>query len=171
MPQFEQVEVFTPLLFWSLVSFAIFLFLLWKFAFPPILKALEERTARIRADLKNAEDLKVEAERLKQEFEQQLKTAHDKANTIVQLAQEEARKLQEKTLSETQAKCRQLQKDTEHEILTSRNKLLKEIRDYVADLTILSTERILRRTLNEDDKKRLVEESIEEVLKSLEHRA
>ncbi len=171
MPQFEQVEVFTPLLFWSLISFAIFLFLLWKFAFPPILKALEERTSKIRTDIQSAEDLKVEAEKLKLDFEAQLKTAHEKAATIVSLAQEEARKISEKTISDTQAKCRQIQKDTEHEILTSRNQLMSEIRDYISVLTVASTEKVLRRTLNDDDKKRLVDESIEEVLSNLEQKA
>jgi len=171
MPQFEQLEVFSSLLFWSLISFGIFLYLLWKFAFPPILKVLEDRQARIRTDLKSAEDLKVQAEKLRLDFETQLKTAHDKASTIVQLARDEARKIQEKTISETQAKCRQLQKDTEHEIMTTRNKLLKEIRDYVADLTIASTEKVLRRSLNNDDKKRLVDDSIDEVLRNMEQKA
>ena len=171
MPQFEQVEVFTPLLFWSLISFAIFLFLLWKFAFPPILKALEDRQARIREDLKSAEDLKIEAEKMRQDFETQSKTAHEKASTIINLAQEEARKISEKTISDTQAKCRQLQRDAEHEILTTRNKLLKEIREYISVLTIASTEKILHRSLNDDDRARLVEESIDEVLSSMEEKA
>ncbi len=168
MPQFNQVEVFSSLIFWSLLSFAIFLFLLWKFAFPPILKALEERASKIKTDLKSAEDLRAEAEKMKQDFETQLKTAQEKAGTIVTLAQEEARKIQEKTISETQAKCRQIQKDTEHEIQTSRNKLLTEIREYGSVLTIASTEKVLRRTLSDDDKKRLVDDSIEEVLTSLD---
>ncbi len=171
MPQFEQVEVFTPLLFWSIISFAIFLFLLWKFAFPPILKALEERTSKIQTDIQSAEDLKVEAEKLKLDFEAQLKTAHEKATTIVSLAQEEARKISEKTISDTQAKCRQLQKDAEHEILSTRNQLLKEIREYIAVLTVASTEKMLHRTLSDDDKNRLVNESIEEVLSNLEQKA
>lgn len=171
MPQFEQTAVFTPLLFWSLISFAIFLFLLWKFAFPPILKALEERTSKIRTDIQSAEDLKVEAEKLKLDFEAQLKTAQEKAATIVSLAQEEARKISEKTISDTQAKCRQIQKDAEHEILTSRNQLMSEIRDYISVLTVASTEKVLRRTLSDDDKKRLIDESIEEVLSNLEQNA
>lgn len=168
MPQFEQVAVFSSLIFWSLISFGIFLLLLKKFAFPPILKALEERQEKIRADLKSAEDLRAEADKLKRDFNDQLRTAHEKASTIVQLAQEESRKIQEKTLSETLAKCRQMQKDAEHEILSSRNKVLREIRDYVSELTVASTEKILGRVLKEDDHKRLVEESIDEVLQSME---
>ena len=168
MPQFEQVSVFTPLMIWSVVSFILLLFLLAKFAFPPILKMLEEREKKIAGDIQGAEDLKTEAEKLKREFEEQLKTAHEKANTIIQLANEESRKSQDKALEETQAKCRQMLKEAEHEIQTSRNKILAEIRGYVSALTVTSTEKILKRALTEDDKKRLVDESIDEVASSLE---
>ena len=171
MPQFEQVSVFSSLMFWSVISFVLLLFLLKKYAFPPILEMLEERQKKIEGDIKDAEGLRAEAEKLKQEFNAQLKTAHDKANTIVQLANEEARKIQDKTLNETQAKVRQMQKEAEHEIQTTRNKLLAEIRDYVSALTITSTEKILKRAMAEEDKKRLVDESIDEVVKSLEQKA
>jgi len=171
MPQFEQVSVFASLGFWSVVSFVLLLVLLGKFAFPPILQALEAREKKIAGDIKGAEDLKMEAEKLKRDFEEQLKTAHDKASTIVQLATEESRKIQEKTLSETQAKCRQMQKETEHEIQTSRNQILAEIRGYVSALTITSAEKILKRALTDDDKKRLVDDSIDDVIKSLEKQA
>ncbi len=171
MPQLEQVSVFTPLVIWSFISFGILLFLLKKFAFPPIMRMLEEREQKIAGDIQGAEDLKIEAEKLKRDFEAQLKTAHEKASTIVQLANDEARKIQEKTLGETQAKCRQMQKETEHEIQTSRNEILSEIRNYVSALTITSTEKILKRTLTDQDKKRLVDESIDEVVKSLEKQA
>ncbi len=170
MPQFEQVSVFTSLIFWSVISFGLLLFLLKKYAFPPILEMLEARQKKIEGDIQSAEGLKKEAEKIKQDFEAQLKTAHEKATTIVQLANEEARKIQDKTISETQAKVRQMQKEAEHEILSTRNKLLAEIRDYVSTLTIASTEKILKRSLGEEDKKRLVDESIEEVVESLDQR-
>ncbi len=171
MPQFEQVPVFSSLIFWSVISFVILLILLAKFAYPPILAMLDTREKKISGDIQGAENLKTEAEKLKRDFEEQLKTAHSKATTIVQLAGEEARKIQEKTLGETQAKCRQMQKETEHEIQTSRNEILAEIRGYVSELTIISAEKILKRVLTDDDKKRLVDESIDEVVSSLEKQA
>ena len=171
MPQFEQVSVFASLGFWSVVSFILLLIVLAKFAFPPILKILEEREQKIAGDIQGAEDLKAAAEKLKREFEEQLKTAQEKAATIVQLANEESRKNQEKALEETQAKCRQMLKEAEHEIQTSRNQILAEIRGYVSALTITSAEKIMRRALTEDDKKRLVDESIDEVVSSMEKQA
>ncbi|MEE8541789.1 MAG: F0F1 ATP synthase subunit B [Desulfobacterales bacterium] len=167
MPQFQQIEIFSTLIFWSIVSFGIFLFVMKKYAFPPIFAILEAREKKISGDLKSAEDIKAAAEQLKLDFENQLQTAHDKANTIVQLAHEQTRKLQEKSMDETQAKCRQMLKETEHEIQTSRNKILAEIQGYVSALTITSAEKVLKRALTEDDKKRLVDESIDDVVSSL----
>lgn len=58
MPQFEQVEVFSSLIFWSLLSFGLLFVLLKKYAFPPILDALDDREKKIRADIEGAEKLK-----------------------------------------------------------------------------------------------------------------
>ena len=170
MPQFEQVAVFGSLIFWSLLSFAILFFLLKKFAFPPILEALEEREKKIRKDIEDSEKLKEDAQTIKKDLEETLKAAHGKAETIVQLAQDEAKKFQEKNLQETEAKVRQVQKDAEQEIQSSRDKLLQEMRSYTAALTIASTEKFLKKALGDEDKKRLVEESIEQVIQELEKR-
>ena len=170
MPQFEQVSVFGSLIFWSLLSFAILFFLLKKFAFPPILEALEEREKKIRKDIEDSEKLKEDAQTIKKALEETLKAAHGKAETIVQLAQDEAKKFQEKNLQETEAKVRQVQKDAEQEIQSSRDKLLQEMRSYTAALTIASTEKFLKKALGDEDKKRLVEESIEQVIQELEKR-
>ena len=170
MPQFEQVSVFGSLIFWSVISFAILFFLLKKFAFPPILEALEDREKKIRSDIQDSEKLKEDAQTIKKELEETLKAAHGKAETIVQLAHDEAKKLQEKNLQETEAKVRQVQKDAEQEIKSSRDKLLQEMRSYTAALTIASTEKFLKKALGDEDKKRLVEESIEQVIQELEKR-
>jgi F-type H+-transporting ATPase subunit b len=170
MPQFEQVSVFGSLIFWSLLSFGILFFLLKKFAFPPILDALEEREKKIRDDIQDSEKLKEDAQTIKTELEETLKAAHGKAETIVQLANDEAKKLQAKNLQETEAKVQQVLKDAEQEIQSSRDKLLQEMRSYTAALTIASTEKFLKKALDDADKKKLVEESIEQVIQELEKR-
>ena len=170
MPQFEQIEVFHSLIFWSLVSFALLFFLLKRFAFPPILEVLEERENKIRSEIADAEKLRHEAEELKADLGRELKNAHEKANTIIQMAGEESKKIQEKSIQETQTKVRQMQNDAEQEIQITRNKLLNEIRSYTAALTIASTEKMLKKSLNDEDKNRLIDESIEEVLREMESR-
>ncbi|NIY18819.1 MAG: ATP synthase F0 subunit B, partial [Nitrospinaceae bacterium] len=63
MPQFEQISVFSSLIFWSFVSFLLLFFVLKRYAFPPILDALEERRKKIQSDLGDAEKLKTEAQK------------------------------------------------------------------------------------------------------------
>ena len=142
MPQFEQVSVFGSLIFWSIISFGLLFFLLKKYAFPPILQALEAREEKIRAEIQESENLKKEAQNLKEKLEKEFRGAHQKAESIVQ-----------------------------REIETSRNKLLHEIRAYTAQLTIASTEKFLQKALDDKDKKRLADESIEEVIREMEARA
>ena len=168
MPQFEQIEVFQSLAFWSLVSFALLFFLLKRYAFPPILEALEERENKIRTEISDAEKLRQEAQELKADLEKELKNAHEKANTIVQMAGNESKKIQEKTIQETQTKVRQMQSDAEQEIQIAQNKLLNEIRGYTAALTIAATEKVLKKSLGDEDKKRLIDESIEDVLREMD---
>lgn len=103
-----------------------------------------------------------------EDLERELKNAHEKATTIVQMATGEAKKIQEKTLEETQAKVKQMQNDMEREIEASRNKLLGEIRSYTAALTIASTEKFLKKTMDAADRKKLAEESIEEVIREMQ---
>jgi len=167
MPQFEQIAVFQSLIFWSVLSFAILFFILKKFAFPPILSALDERDKKIRGDIEESEKLKQDVEGIKLSLEKKLKAAHEKAETIVQLAQDESKKLQEKTVQETEAKVKQVQREAEQEIESSRNKILQEIRGYTAALTIASAEKFLKKSLNDSDKKRLADESIEQVSREL----
>jgi F-type H+-transporting ATPase subunit b len=168
MPQFEQVSVFGSLIFWSVISFAILFFMLKKFAFPPILAALDDREKKIRGDIEASEQLKQDVEKIKIDLEEKLAAAHGKAETIVQLAQDEAKKLQEKTVQETEAKVKQVQREAEQEINSSRSKLLQDIRSYTAALTIDSTEKFIKKALDDSDKKRLVDESIEQVIQELE---
>lgn len=167
MPQLEQTSVFASLIFWSFVSFGVLFFLLKKYAFPPLLEILEEREKKIRGDIQGAEQLKLDAQKLKEDFERQLIAAHDKASTIVQMATDESKKIQERALRETQAKVKQMQKDAEQEIQAARNKLFGEIRSYTAALTIASAEKILKKAIGEADRSRLVDESIEEVTREI----
>lgn len=167
MPQLEQTSVFASLIFWSFVSFGLLFFLLKKYAFPPLLEILEEREKKIRGDIQGAENLKLEAQTIKQSLERELGAAHERAATIIQMATDESKRIQEKTIQETQARMKQLQKDAEQEIQASRNKLFGEIRGYTAALTISSTEKILRKVIGEGDRKRLADEAIEETMREI----
>jgi len=141
-----------------------------KICFSAHFGVLEERENKIRSEIGDAEKLRQEAEGLKADLGRELKNAHEKAQTIIQMAGDESKKIQEKSIQETQVKVRQMQNDAEQEIQITRNKLLNEIRSYTAALTMASTEKVIKKSLSDDDKKRLIDESIEEVLREMESR-
>ena len=171
MPQLEQTSIFGSLIFWSWISFLILLYLLKRFVYPPILEILETREKKITGDISDAEKLKAEAQKMREDFEAQLKQAHEKAHVIIKLAQEESRKSRDESLQETKAKCKQMLDGAEREIKRNQEKLIQEIRGHIAALTIASTEKILNKTISQDDKNRLAEESIEEVLAELKRKS
>lgn len=167
MPQLEQTSVFASLIFWSLISFGLLFVLLKKYAFPPLLEILDEREKKIRGDIQSAEKLKADAQKMQGEYELHLKDAHEKSATILQMANTESKKIQERMLQETQAKIKQMQKDAEQEVTAARGKLMGEIRSFTAALTIASTEKILKKVITDADRKRFVDESIDEVMKEI----
>ena len=170
MPQMEQTSIFGSLIFWSWISFLILLYQLKRFVYPPILEILEAREKKITGDISDAEKLKAEAQKMREDFEAQLKQAHEKADTIIKLAQEESRKSRDENIQETQAKCKQMLDEAEREIKRNQDKVLQEIRGHIASLTIASTEKILNKTIGQEDKNRLAEESIEEVIAELKRK-
>ncbi|MFQ5444999.1 MAG: F0F1 ATP synthase subunit B [Nitrospinales bacterium] len=171
MPQLEQTSVFASLIFWSWVSFLVLLYLLKRYVYPPLIEILEAREKKISGEINEAGKLKEEAQKIKEDFERDLKSAHERANTIVQMSEQEAKKIQEKTLAETERKVKQLQIEAEQDIQVSRNKLLGEIRNYTAALTIASTEKLLSKVIQDKDKERMVEESINEIINELEQKS
>ena len=164
MPQLEQTSIFGSLIFWSWISFLILLYLMKRFVFPPIIEILDIREKKISSEINDAESIKEEARKLREDFEAMLNQAHEKANTILKMAEEESRKVRDESLQETQAKCKQMLDEAEREIKRNQEKVLQEIRGHIAQLTIASTEKILNKTISQEDKTRLAEESIEEVL-------
>ena len=167
MPQLEQTAIFGSLIFWSWISFLVLLYLLKRFVYPPTLEILDAREKKIAEDISDAQKLKAESEKLKEDFEAQLKQAHEKATSIIKLAEEESRKLREVSLYETQLKCKKMLDDAGIEIKRNQEKLFQEIREHIAVLTISSTEKILNKTMSQNDKNRIAEESIQEVLDEL----
>ena len=80
----------TDELIWGSISFAVLLFLLWKFAYPPVKKGMDDRTERIRAELEAADAAKSEAQAVLDEYQAQLADAKAEAGRIIEEARQAA---------------------------------------------------------------------------------
>ena len=115
MPQFDT-HFFSSLLFWELISFGILLWVLWKFAFPPILQTLEERERKIKESLEQADRHRAEAEQKMQEYEAKLKAASKEAETVLSAARERAQRIMEENEQRLKLESQRTKEDAVREI-------------------------------------------------------
>jgi F-type H+-transporting ATPase subunit b len=151
------------LMIWTLILFGIVMFVLGKYAFPPIRRALEKRANAIAENIEASERQRQEADQLLAEYRQRLKEAREQADDIIARARKASESAVAEGASEGRAKREELVAAARKDIETETLRSLEQIRKEVADLTVLATEKITRKALDADDQKRLVEEALAEV--------
>ena len=165
MPQFES-HFFSSLIFWEVVSFAILLFVLYKFAFPGILSVLEERERKIKNSLDEAEAHRVEAERKLKEYEARLAGASKEAEGILAAAKERTQRLMEENEQRLTAEAERIKGDATREIDQERRKAIQEIRTQTTDLALMVAEKVVQRSLTDADHRRLADEALDALSRS-----
>ena len=162
MPQFDS-HFFSSLIFWELVSFGILLWVLSKFALPPILDALELRERKIRESIEQAEQNRIAAEQRLQEYEAKLRGAAQEAEAILAAARNKAQHLLEENEQRLRKESERIKAETSQEIERERRKALQDIRREAADLALLVAEKVLVRSLSDDDNRRLAKAALQAV--------
>jgi len=151
------------LMIWTLLAFGITLWILWKLAFPRIGEALDKRQKAIEESIDTAERTKVEADALLQEYRERLKEAREQADEIVARARKAGDNLESESKVDALRQREELMEQTKRDIEAETRRAIQEIRNEVADLTVLATEKVTRKTLTDDDQRRLVEEALGEL--------
>jgi F-type H+-transporting ATPase subunit b len=151
------------LMIWTLVAFGITMWVLGRFAFPKISEALEERAQKIAKNIEESERQRQEADEVLAEYRERLKEAREQAEDIVARAKRAGDNARSEATEEGRAKRDELIAAARKDIEAETRRSLEQIRKEVADLTVLATEKVARKTLSEDDQKRLVEEALSEV--------
>ena len=151
------------LMIWTVLAFLVALFILRKYAFPQISAALEKRQHLIEESIDSAERTKAEADEILAEYRERLKEARAQAEEIVTRARKNG-EAAERAAAEQAAEIREEQLErARKDIQAETARALQEIRREVADLTVAATERVTRKTLNEEDQRRLVEDALSEL--------
>ena len=151
------------LMFWTLVAFGVTMLVLRKFAFPRIGEALEKRANAIRENIEASEKQREEADKLLAEYRERLREAREQADDIVARARKASEAAVSEATSEGREKREELVAAARRDIETETRRSLEQIRKEVADLTVLATEKVTRKSLDDDDHRRLVEEALAEV--------
>ena len=151
------------LMIWTVLAFVFTMVVLSKVAFPKIREALEKRAEAINSDLDAAAKQREEADELLEEYRARLKEAREQAEDIVARAKKSGESQKADSIDEGRAKREELLAAAKKDIEAETRRSLEQIRKEIADLTVLATERVTRKSLSEDDQKRLVEEALGEV--------
>jgi F-type H+-transporting ATPase subunit b len=145
------VQPSTGLTIWTIVVFLLSMVILARWVFPPIRKALDRRRTR------------EEADNLLAEYRERLREARRQAEDIVVRARQAAEVHARDAQAEAHVRREQMMEQTRREIEAETRRAIQEIRNEVADLTVLATEKVTRKTLSEEDQRRLVEEAVQEL--------
>jgi F-type H+-transporting ATPase subunit b len=151
------------LMIWTLLVFSVSAWLLYKLAFPRIAEALDKRQRAIEESIDAAERTRREADRLLAEYRERLAEARGQADEIVTRARRTAEAAEAEILAEARAKREEMMGQTRREIEAETRRAIQQIRTEVADLTILATEKVTRKSLDDADHRRLVEEALTEL--------
>jgi len=151
------------LMLWTLILFLITMWVLGKFAFPKIQEALDRRAKAIADSIDAAERQRREADELLAEYRARLAEAREQADDIMARARKAAETVEAEAAAAGRQKREELVEAAKRDIEAETRRSLEQIRREVADLTVLATEKVTRKTLSPEDQKRLVEEALAEV--------
>ncbi len=151
------------LMIWTLLLFVVSMYILWKVAFPRISEALDRRQHAIEASIDAAEQTRKDADDLLAEYRERLKESRAQAEEIVDRARKAAQAHEKESGEEAEKRRERMMEQTRREIETETRRAIQEIRREVADLTVMATEKVTRKTLTEEDQRRLVEDALSEL--------
>ena len=159
----EVLFLITPtrgLMIWVLVVFGIVFFTLRKYVFPVIGAALDARAKSISESIDDAEKLRTDAQQVLDEYRERLAEARTQADEIVTRARQAGEAHEKEAVATARAERERLLEQTRRDVDAETRRAIDEIRREVADLTVLATEKVTRKSLTEDDQRRLVEEAL-----------
>jgi F-type H+-transporting ATPase subunit b len=151
------------LMIWTLILFLFTMWVLSKLAFPKIQEALDKRAKTIAESIEAAERQRKESDELLAEYRERLAEAREQADDIMARARRAAETAESEATTAGKEKRDELVEAAKRDIEAETRRSLDQIRKEVADLTVLATEKVTRKSLSEEDQRRLVEEALSEV--------
>jgi F-type H+-transporting ATPase subunit b len=157
------IEVRLGLMVWTIVCFGITFFVLKRYAFGYIQKAIDERRERIRRSLEEADKARDEARRLLQEHRALIGQARGQSEEILAEARRVAESMARRVKDETEADRQRRLEETKRQIEAETHRALQQIRAEVAELTLVATSKVTGKVLDDADHRRLIEDAIKDL--------
>ena len=148
---------------WFTLAFIILFFLMKRFALPPVQKAMQDRTEKIRTNLEEAEGVRNEAQEVLDRYKRQLAEAKDESNRIIEEARETADNLRQDLMERAEREVEELRQRSRDEIAAAQQRATSELQSRIGAMAIELAERVVQESLDRDANMRLIERYIEEV--------
>jgi len=164
----EVLKIINPMtstIFWSIVVFVLLFIALWRFALKPIDKVISKRQLEIRENINNAEKQREETKRYLEEQKRQLEKAMEKARKIIEGSKTEAQKLSDEIEKKAHQRARAMIERALAEIRTEKERSIDEVRNRIVEIALIATEKMIAKSLSEEEHKKLIEESLKEIEK------
>jgi F-type H+-transporting ATPase subunit b len=153
------------LFIWTIIVFLVLLTLLAKFAWRPLLEALDSRQQTIRRSLDDAQEARRELERLTQESADIIRTARAEAESIISRRRLDADQLREEIKQKARVEADYIVRDAQRQIQLQTGQALQQIRKEAAELAVMIASKIIQRNISREDNERLIADT----LKQLDH--
>jgi F-type H+-transporting ATPase subunit b len=154
------IQVTPGLMIWTIVCFLITLFVLRRYAFGPIQKAIDERRERIRQSLDEADHAREEARKLLEEHRQLIGRAKTDAEEILAEARRVAEANERRMRNELETDRQRRLEETRKQIEAETRRALEQIRLEVVDLSLLAATKVTGKALDDADHRRLIDEAV-----------
>jgi F-type H+-transporting ATPase subunit b len=148
---------------WSLIVFVLFLFILKKFAWLPMIEGLDKRESGIRKAISDAEDARRKSQALLAEYEQKLKVAEQTVQGMVAEAQRDAERTRQDMISSAKREVEAVRDRAKEDIRQAKDTALSEVFTQMNSQIVRATEHVLGRSLQDGDQDRLVGEALAQV--------
>lgn len=155
-----QINLFQVVI--AAANFVVFLVLIWKFAFTPVSRMLEDRKSRIEQGLKDADQARKDRENAEAERLATLQEARREANEILARSQKVAEESRERDLAATREELERIRARASAELESEKQRAIADLRAEVADLALRAAGKVVGETMTDDRQRRLVQEFLTE---------
>jgi F-type H+-transporting ATPase subunit b len=157
------IDVVPGLMVWTVVTFLIVLWVLRRFAFRRIQGLIDQRRDRIREALDEADKARSEARELREQVAREREQAKADREQILEESRRQAQRQLEQAREQADADLKMRLEKNREELEAENERLREQIRRDVVELTLLASEKVTGKVLDEDDQRRLIDETIDEV--------
>lgn len=153
----KMLDPHAGLMIWTVISFLVLVGLMRAFAWGPLLGAIEAREEALRRERELAEKARADAEKIQKDLEARLALAQGEVKEIITQANKDGETVRVRLKEEAEKEAKGLLDKARAQLQEDKNRLVGELREEVASLSVMAAERLIKKSVDGDVKKNVLE--------------